>query len=137
MTNKLFPLAAALICAGLCIPYSKAFTEPVPFACNLNALTADGRKQLHALIGRMSAAIVSTTELKDGYALHIDAARLSFTEAAQWISLERKCCPFFDFQLDLPGGNGNYSVALKGREGVKEFIRSDFASLSGKLSNTM
>jgi len=47
--------------------------------------------------------------------------------------LERKCCPFFDFELDLHGEDGGLWLILKGREGVKQFIQTDFTRLRDKL----
>ena len=58
---------------------------------------------------------------------------MSVVDAAQWIDLERRCCPFFNFQLDLQGGDGMLRLSLAGREGVKQFITVDFRSLRDKL----
>jgi hypothetical protein len=62
---------------------------------------------------------------------------MSLAEAGAWIALERQCCPFFDFQVEVHPGDSGYVMSLKGRAGVKEFIRADFTGLRSKLSHTM
>jgi hypothetical protein len=58
---------------------------------------------------------------------------MSLPETAQWVDLEQKCCPFFDFELDVHGQDGALSLSLKGRDGVKQFIEMDFVRLRYKL----
>jgi hypothetical protein len=37
--------------------------------------------------------------------------------------LERKCCPFFSFTIEVEGGAGSTWLTLSGPPGLKEFIR--------------
>lgn len=105
-----------------------------PFYCNLKAFQPEERKRWRQLIEALHAATVTVRELPDGYSLRLDPRRMSFSAAAEWIALERKCCPFFDFELDLHSHDGAVWLALKGREGVKQFILSDFTGLQDKLA---
>jgi len=99
----------------------------VPLACNLKAFTHDERLEWRKLIDEVrAAAAVPPQELTYGYAFKINPSQVSITKVAQWIDLERKCCPFLDFQVDLHGANGSLSLALTGGKGVKEFIAEDF-----------
>ncbi len=67
-------------------------------------------------------------ELADGYAFQIKSNRVSVVEVAEWVDLERKYCPFFDFQVDLHGAEGALWLSLAGREGTKQFIEEEFRS---------
>lgn len=87
-------------------------------ACNMNALTHEERRRYGQLIRKLQAARVGTTELPDGYELTLDLKALSAAELAEWIALESRCCPFLDFGIAL---------RLTGGEGVKEFLRHEFA----------
>ena len=130
MTNhKLLPLGLALISACLCVGQ----TSHAPFACNLKAFTPEERQRWRALIDQTTGAVMSARELPDGYALHLDTRKVSLLQAAEWIALERRCCPFFDFQLDVHGEDGAVWLALKGREGVKQFIQQDFKGLEDRM----
>jgi hypothetical protein len=47
-------------------------------------------------------------------------------EVAEWAVAESKCCPFFDFHIDLEREGTLVCLRLTGSEGVKAFIRSEF-----------
>lgn len=133
MTNKTLSLSAFVLIAGsLC--QAQPAPEQAPFACNLKAFTPAERIRWRKLIEHVSSAVVVARELNDGYALRVNASQASLGEVAEWVDLERKCCPFFDFQVDVHGQDGSMWLSLKGREGVKDFIRMDFSLLREKLS---
>src|SRR5215471_8461622 len=47
-------------------------------------------------------------------------------DAAEFITLERLCCPFYDFALESEREGGPVWLTLTGREGVKEFAKIEF-----------
>jgi len=98
-----------------------------PPACNLGALTAAERRDHEALAGKIFAAVVHRSETADGYAFKLDRARVTAAEVGQWIALEERCCPFFDFQLQVARDNGPLTLTLGGRKGVRAFIASELA----------
>ena len=111
----------------------QAETKPVPIACNLNALTAEQRKELHRFGEQLVNAVIGSREMDDGYAFHVDSARLSAVQLAECIELWRKCCPFYEFQIDLRGEDGALWLSLRGRKGVKEYFPVDAPKLAAKL----
>jgi hypothetical protein len=117
-------LSAFMMCAGASQAASDA--KQVPLACNLKAFTSDERADWRKLLDEVKRAASPSGELKDGYTFRINPTQVSIVEVARWIDLERKCCPFIDFEMNLRGANGALSLALKGREGVKQFIAEDF-----------
>ena len=126
---KLFLLAAlfAVLTCSL-----SAETVP-PIACNLKALTAEQRKQLDQLGARAIGAIVESRDLKDGYSFRIDPAKESVVEVARWLDIWRRCCPFYEFRIDLHAADGRFWLSVTGRPGVKEFIPLDSPRLAAKL----
>jgi hypothetical protein len=110
----------------LSLVLTSALADQAPFACNLKAFQPQERAEWRGLLDRMKSAVVTLRELNNGYAFRIDPARMPLKELAAWVDLERKCCPFFDFQIDLHGEDGTLWISLQGREGVKEFIDQDF-----------
>jgi hypothetical protein len=44
-------------------------------------------------------------------------------DAAELVTLERLCCPFFDFAIEAEREGGPVWLTLAGRDGVKEFAR--------------
>lgn len=127
MNTRYFFLSAFLALSGLL-----AAAEP-PIACNLKALTTEQRKQLDQRGGQVISAITSSRELQDGYAFRIDPAKASLMEVAQWLDLWRRCCPFYEFQIDFHAADATIWLAVKGRPGVKEYIPQDSPRLAAKL----
>jgi hypothetical protein len=95
--------------------------QPV-FACNLKAFQPDERKIHDRLTGQLKSGAIARRELPDGYSFQMDPGKVSIAQLAEWTVLERKCCPFFDYQLDLRNEENTLWFTLKGREGVKKFI---------------
>ena len=71
----------------------------------------------------------NTRELPDGYAFTVDSTRVAAEDLATFVEFERRCCPFFDFQLAWNRENGPVTLQLTGRDGVKAFIRAEFRAL--------
>src|SRR2546421_13125941 len=100
LMNRLFVVSALILAAAGVCPAEPAHASQAPFACNLKAFTPDQRVRWRQLIERFTGSVTEARELKDGYALRVNTAQATLVEVAEWIDLERKCCPFFDFQVD-------------------------------------
>jgi len=116
-----------LVIAMLALPLQHAVAQP-RIACNLGAFTPAERTRHRALIAVLKAAIAEQTELPDGYGFRLSRETISLEQLAEWAALESKCCPFFDFQLELgPQPGGSLWLRLRGGDGVKEFIHFEVA----------
>jgi hypothetical protein len=104
------------------------FTES-PFACNRAALTAQARKRHFDELGpALRARKKNVRELRDGFEFEFPADTTTFQLVSKWVKDERLCCPFFDIDLHVEREGGSLWLRLTGREGVKQFIKADFAS---------
>ncbi len=97
-----------------------------PFACDMSALNAEQRKRVLDLLEELKAKRQDIKELPNGYAFRYQMESDIFRDAAEFITLERLCCPFFEFGLNVEKENGGMWLQLTGREGVKDFIRIEF-----------
>lgn len=129
MKIKTLVLAAVLAGSTWSIPGE---TVP-PIACNLKALTSEQRKQLGQVGEQVISAITASRELKNGYAFRVDPAKASLLEVAQWLDVWRRCCPFYEFQIDFHAADANLWLSVTGRAGVKEYIPLDSPRLAAKL----
>ena len=127
MNNTRLLGVLALITAPMCIADSQA-----PFACNLRAFQPEQRQRWRVLLDGVYAAVSDRRELPNGYAFLIDTNRMPLRQLAEWIDLERRCCPFFNFELAVQGEDGTTWLSLKGRPGVKAFIEADMPALRGQ-----
>lgn len=101
-------------------------TEKGGLYCNIRALTKIDRERHDQLMRRLETARVEVQELPDGFAFQLRNELVSLAELAEWISYESKCCPFFDFEIQLERDNGPLWLKLRGGEGIKPFIRAEF-----------
>jgi hypothetical protein len=97
-----------------------------PFACDMSALNGEQRKRVLDLLEELKAKRQDIKELPDGYAFRYQMESDIFRDAAEFITLERLCCPFFEFGLNVEKENGAMWLQLTGREGVKDFIKIEF-----------
>ena len=112
-------IALILLCSFACA----AAAESRPIACNLNAMTASERSR-HAELGHaLWKSVIERRALPDGYAFRVPETSLVST--AEWVSLERKCCPFFAFTITQAEEEGAVWLAVTGGKGVKPFIASE------------
>lgn len=93
-----------------------------PFACDMTAILPEQRSTHVATIEKLFRSVQSKHELPDGYAFELPNDSEVLLTAAQFISLERLCCPFFGFELQVEREGGSVWLSLTGREGVKPFI---------------
>lgn len=100
----------------------------VPIACNLAAISEAERPRYFALRAQVLAAISEVTEIGDGFALQLQADRQMLVDLAEWIAFERLCCPFLRFRMAIEGA-GPVRLELAGEEGVKDFLRAEFAEI--------
>jgi hypothetical protein len=70
----------------------------------------------------------SRAEVSEGYAFELDSAAVTLPEVAEWITMERLCCPFLTLQLSASGEEEHWVLTLTGPEGVKPFIEAGFSS---------
>ena len=96
-----------------------------PFACNMAALTRTERATHHKLSQRLLGAVEERRELQSGYAFRLPAKTL--LAAAQWVSLEGRCCPFFAFELERrdehPARLGEKALGVLGALPFAEYRR--------------
>jgi hypothetical protein len=96
------------------------------FYCNIKALAPAERTRHKELSDKLMAARNETVETSNGYEFQYSPKNVSLAEIAEWAVAESKCCPFFDFHIDLEREGTLVCLRLTGSEGVKAFIRAEF-----------
>lgn len=104
-------------------------SDAVPIACAPHALTREERDRSRELRRELAAATVVTRCLPDGYSYRYRADAEVFRKAAEWITLERRCCPFLTFTLRWEHGAAAPMLDLTGPEGTREFLRAEMPEL--------
>jgi len=107
-------------------PERQAATMQSKFYCNTKALTSEERARHKQLGDKLLAARKEIVETEKGYEFQFSPADISLAELAQWVAAESKCCPFFDFHIDVEREGKLLCLRLTGEEGIKAFIRAEF-----------
>lgn len=100
------------------------------FCCDFKAMGKAERSRYEELREKLENAVEDRKELENGYAFRLRSGEVSLMEVAEWVEKERKCCPFFDFEIAAEREGGAIWLSLKGAEGVKAFIRMEFRALN-------
>ena len=64
-------------------------------------------------------------ELPDGYAFRHFPESSTFLTLAEFVALERLCCPFFDFGLEVERDGGPLWFRMTGGEDAKRILRAE------------
>jgi hypothetical protein len=101
-------------------------TTQTKFYCNIKALNPAERVHHKQLTEKLIAARKETVETEKGYEFQYSPSNVSLAELAEWVVAESRCCPFFDFHIDLEREGNLLCLRLTGEEGIKPFILAEF-----------
>ena len=67
----------------------------------MKALNPTERAHHKQLTDKLIATRNQIVEVEKGYELQFSPSSISAAELPDWVAAESKCCPFFDFHIDL------------------------------------
>lgn len=100
--------------------------EPAPIACTL---TGDELAERGDEVNGLFTSVEEVRELDDGYAFRFDGGDASAASLLSFVLEERRCCPFFTFDLVFEPNIGAIWVHLRGSVAVKEFVASAWGEI--------
>jgi hypothetical protein len=100
---------------------------PGAVVCNPNAFTPLERQRYDLLRAQVQTATGQIDELDAGFALRFTMEPAVLTAIAEWVLLERRCCPFLDFTLELRAERAFALLTITGPEGTKDVLREGMA----------
>ena len=96
----------------------------MPIACQPKALSHEQRERQHTLLLEVRGKVQETRELPDGVDLRLPTDMVLFRDVAEWIALERTCCPFLSFSLRWEADDQVW-VAVSGGADAKAVIAAE------------
>ena len=94
----------------------------LPVACSLT--TPELRQREQTVLARIRSQAREVRDLDSGYALRFAPEDAVLPDLATLIDLERQCCPFLRFELQVLPANGPIWLELTGPEGTRDFLRT-------------
>ena len=116
--------ASADVCCSSCaMPPSstgeETEAEDIPIACALDKAQFEERK---ALLDRLAQRATERKAIPSGFALRFGREAGLVSQLASFIELERACCPFLTFRIDVRAADSIW-LELTGPAGAQEIIR--------------
>ena len=99
-----------------------------PLACDLTAISSTDRPRYNELRRMLAASAIAKRDLPNGIAVQIAPDKIALPQLAEWISMERKCCLFFEFKIEVAPNSGPVYLTLTGPPGIKEFLSAAFSA---------
>jgi hypothetical protein len=99
-------------------------TQPAKLVCDLTAITPEQRESHLSNGQQLFNAALERQELAGGYAFRLPPEREMILKAAEFIALERLCCPFFSFALDLEPQGGPLWLRITGPTEAKAILEA-------------
>ena len=95
------------------------------------SVLSPAQRESHLATSReLLSTLKEVKELPNGYEFRVEGLNI-ILRAAEFISLERLCCPFLNFGIEVEAESGSVWLRLTGREGVKAFVREEINGLLG------
>lgn len=99
-------------------------SSQIPIVCALTDKQLQKRRKDY--LDKATELLLDSAELENGFRFRFPLKDSILQDLAEIIHLERKCCPFLNFNLNLQAGNDFVSLELTGAEGTKEIVRELF-----------
>ncbi len=74
---------------------------------------------------RLRADVKEVRELDDGYAFRHSSEPDVLLLLAEFVALERLCCPFLGFEIELEPGGGPLWIRMTGEKGAKGVLQAE------------
>jgi hypothetical protein len=100
-----------------------------PIVCDPSALTADEQEYwVKEIVPKLYAQVQEIQELPNGWVWRLPATSQVLMLVAEDLNMERLCCPFVNYTLEIEPNPGPFWLRMTGGEGVKEFLKMAFES---------
>lgn len=103
-----------------------AIKQDPPIACIPSGVPADTRKRWLETGTRVYDSVIEVKELPNGYSLLLPNDQEMILTTAEYISLDRLCCAFVNWRIELESSGGPMWLHVTGGDGAKEYFRNGF-----------
>jgi hypothetical protein len=110
-------------------------SKEIPVACCHTVFTKEQRVEYKSIWGELETRKLSITELENGYQYHFPGDSETLRLINEWVSMERKCCPFLTFSVIAINEEEPVLLQLTGNEEAKAFLRTDIQSNIDKITS--
>jgi hypothetical protein len=95
-----------------------------PIACDLTVFSISERIKHVALAKSLLGKATQVIEHRDGFTFVFEQSPVLEMKIADWASKEKRCCPFFSFELSKTNTPLSLRLRVSGPNGAKEILRT-------------
>ena len=106
--------------------YMNSNISDTPLVCNMGVFTPGERENHIQSTTRLYRSVQDIHEVENGHGFIFPNETGIITRLGEFISNERRCCPFLGFTLKITSSTAPISLFLTGPEGTQEFLRAEF-----------
>ena len=103
---------------------SKSVHGDTPIACDLTVFSISERMEHLALAKSLLQQVSELVEHNDGFTFVFDKSPHLELQVVNWVSKEKRCCPFFSFEPSSTNTPQSLNLKISGPNGAKEILRS-------------
>lgn len=100
----------------------------IPIACSLTSVELYQRREV---LAALRARCAEVRPIENGLRLRFEAAPGVLADIARVIDLERQCCRFLQFRLDVLPEGGPILLELAGPEGTGDLLGAEIGFTTG------
>jgi hypothetical protein len=98
-------------------------------ACDLFALSPPQRRRHAMLVAQLAHAVERVQELPNGYEYSYPSNTAVWSALAEWVDLERRCCPFLSFTIQIVP-HTPLLLRITGPDGIKLLLKHELSQLA-------
>jgi hypothetical protein len=98
----------------------------IPLACNMGVFTPEQREAHVQTTTELIQGVQRVQEVENGYEFQFPNETGFISRITEFISNERLCCPFLEFNLNVRSNDEPICLSLTGPIGTQEFLRAEF-----------
>jgi hypothetical protein len=102
-------------------------SNEIPVACCHMVFTKEQRVEYKSIWGELETRRSGIMEIQRGYQFHFRGDSETLRLVNEWVSMERKCCPFLTFTVIASNEDEPVFLQLTGNEEAKAFLDSDIS----------
>ncbi len=99
----------------------------MPLACDMNVFTPSEREQHVQGAANLLQSLQGVQAVMNGFEFTFPNDSEIVTRLTEFISKERRCCPFLEFTLKFVPNYESVSLTIAGPEGTQDFLREEFS----------
>jgi hypothetical protein len=104
----------------------QTMTSHLPIACDPTAIPPKDRARRAAVSRRLFRGAVRTdVRVDDQEGWHFEIAASAYADLADWVALERLCCPFLRFRIDVAPPPAKLTFTMTGPIGTIAFLEQE------------